>query len=65
METGHTQSQLMTPSEVRALLRVSATTIRAMRRAGRLLSVPTDGGHHRYLTSSPAIVDVHAALAAR
>lgn len=65
METGHTQSQLMTPSEVRALLRVSSTTVRNMRRAGRLLSTTTDGGHHRYLDSSPAIVDLRAQLAAR
>lgn len=64
MTTGHTQSQLMTPREVRTLLRVSATTLRALRAGGRLQAVRTAGGHHRYLASSPAIVDVTTQLQA-
>lgn len=64
MTTGHTQSQLMTPREVRRVLRISATTVRVWRQAGRLVAVRTESGHHRYLATSPAIVDVAAQLQA-
>jgi excisionase family DNA binding protein len=40
--------ELMTPGEVAAVLRVDDTTVVRWARNGRIRSIKTPGGHHRY-----------------
>ena len=48
---------LLTPAEVAALFRVDPKTILRWAKAGKIPSMRTPGGHHRYQSS-----DVHALL---
>lgn len=50
-------SDLLTPGEVAALFRVDPKTVTRWGHAGKLVSVKTPGGHHRFRRS-----DVEALL---
>ncbi len=52
------ESRLLTPAEVAVLFRVDPRTVRRWAIAGRIKSVRTLGGHHRFLEA-----DVQACLA--
>ena len=42
---------LLTPAEVASLFRVEPATVKRWANAGKLTSLRTPGGHHRYLES--------------
>lgn len=46
-----TSDQLLTPGEVAALFRVDPKTVSRWAKAGRIDSIRTPGGHHRFRES--------------
>ena len=50
--TDQADDRLLTSTEVAAMFRVDVKTVTRWARAGRLPSVRTPGGHHRYQESA-------------
>jgi excisionase family DNA binding protein len=55
--------QLLTPAEVATLFRVDPKTVARWAKSGKLQSIRTPGGHHRFPQSIVSALLSHAGLA--